>query len=618
MGGITEIIYSNTANNNFTSNIDFIQSFLQIKHRGEYETNYYTYTTIDINSLPSQDKLQVEFVLTKDELKNYKQYIFLVGYHRLSINDSSYNASQPFETPIKSAAQSNLPLAQRLRLQGLYFNTPKRKLICNGEIYNYSQLISDNSFSSENGDISSTCDVEVILPLYIKYGLIDTLNKLDGDFAFILNENIDTYKLSTLNTFAIRDFIGVKPLYYCYKNGIYIFVSEIKAIPKNIISDSSYDINYVLPGHYWSFQNSLTTTQFNQHSYYSLDQYKNLDNCTFNIASPDVLSTLYTNIHDKITTNVLSRYTSTDKPVGILLSGGFDSSIIFSILMKNLSFEQLSNLTIFTLSSSQTICDTTIDLIAFFETTYNIDLHHHIININDIAILTSEIEDIIYHLESYDPETVRESIQYYYLLHYIKTNTDIQVLLSGDGLDEICCYPNSQTLSDQLFQEQSINLLSNMYQYDLLRTDKISNKLNLEVRHPFIEKDFIEYMLSIHPKLRKAQKFSNKQNKISKYIIRKSFEEAVCGFNYLPHNILWKEHDCICDCESSNFEQNLNYYFQHMTMTDSEFDTNISILLKEPNFNSLVLPNTKEEMYYRLIFRKYFPNRDYLITKFWS
>lgn len=618
MGGIEFIIY-----NDININIDFIKSFMGIKYRGINDTSHIIESSIDLNILNTQQQNQVTLYLSKNDIQTYKQYTFVMGFHRMCINDQSFNGSQPFEDPIVNKLLVYPELKQR----------PSRKLICNGEIYNYKDIININSFTDK--DYCSNSDVEVILPLYIKYNsddntntnnaLIKTINDLDGEFAFILTENIKTYITANINIYVVRDYLGIKPLFYVKNNtfDFYMFVSEIKTLPNFIINNDSYEICQVPPGSFWSFQTRTFT------KYYDINTYKDINNCLIQNTDAESVNIIYTNIKRLITEAIISRYGEcceinehhTQLSFGILLSGGFDSSLMTSILIKYLISidHDFSNCVIDLFTIGDTLGSDDIDvnyaiiMVEFLKTKYpNVNINHHIIYINDIEILTSDIETIIYHLETFDPETIRESIPYYYLFKYISEKTNVKVLLTGDGLDELGGYSNFSTLSDNDFQLKSIELLKNLCNYDILRTDRMSNAFSLELRHPFLQKKFVEYVLSIHPKLKRFQVYKNTEDPIEKYIIRKSFDIHVQNDNYLPESILWRRTLCICE-SLSNFELRLQNYFNAL-IDDQTFN----FKLKQYPINEITLPKTKEELFYRQIFDKLYPNRNYLVSKFWN
>ena len=196
-------------------NIEYINSFMNMKSRGEDDTQFLIENTPVINNINTQ---QISSILSKRELKEYKQITFNYGYHRMSINDISEDGSQPFEDPILHKISSYPELRNR----------PKRKLLCNGEIYNYGDLIESEGFTDK--DLQSQSDCEIILPLYIKYadkeknsekGLVESLKKINGEYSFVLTENTTTFNLKNINAFVVRDLFGTRPLYmvkYIAKN----------------------------------------------------------------------------------------------------------------------------------------------------------------------------------------------------------------------------------------------------------------------------------------------------------------------------------------------------------------------------------------------------------------
>jgi asparagine synthase (glutamine-hydrolysing) len=160
-------------------------------------------------------------------------------------------------------------------------------------------------------------------------------------------------------------------------------------------------------------------------------------------------------------------------------------------------------------------------------------------------------------------------------------------------------------------------LLQNMHKFDLLRLDRISNMFSLEVRHPFLKREFVEYVLSLHPKLKRPAFYAPDKPPISKYLLRKAFEEAVYNKEIIDNPHIWKEHNCLCH-SLTNFEMRLKYYIERNLMTEEEFNQHLEILLNETGINKNTLPRNVEEMYYRLSFRKKYPNRDYIVDIFWD
>ena len=107
-------------------------------------------------------------------------------------------------------------------------------LIFNGEIYNHNEIKKDLS----SHDFETDSDSEVILHLFEDEGK-DVVKRLDGMFAFAICSNKDV--------FIARDPLGIKPLYYGYKNDNLYFSSEIKSLVK-----ATNDINEFPAGHYFT------------------------------------------------------------------------------------------------------------------------------------------------------------------------------------------------------------------------------------------------------------------------------------------------------------------------------------------------------------------------------
>ena len=135
----------------------------------------------------------------------------VLGFHRLAINGLNNESNQP-----------------------LVINDVI--LICNGEIYNYKLL-----YEYMNVKPSTDSDCEVIIHLYIKYGIEQTLTMLDGVFSFILYDNRLSNDLNN-KLYVARDPFGVRPLYYLKNNNydidkynLYGFASELKCLEYFII-----------------------------------------------------------------------------------------------------------------------------------------------------------------------------------------------------------------------------------------------------------------------------------------------------------------------------------------------------------------------------------------------
>lgn len=614
MGAISLIFYNMK---NPPINIDFSRSFLRMRNRGEDDTQIGsdstpTLSTFNLNQISSH--------LSRREISEYRPITFQYGYHRLSINDASLDGSQPFEDPIRHKMLRYPELRSR----------PKRKLLCNGEIFNYHELRSQFNFSDR--DLQSSSDVEIILPMYIDafsrtgdstLALVDVLNKINGDYSFILMENTNSFSLKDINIFVARDPLGTKPMYMVkyvpskpesnQTDIFYMFVTEIKGIPLHILNDPEYIVQEVPPGTFWSYKNSIVDKSKDDFiQYYDFKIYKSLDICTINTADPDTISELYNNIKEFLTKSIIDRYELTEKSIGLLLSGGFDSCIMLSILIKHLvnKYNYSFPLHVFTIGdvTNSDVIDAK-KHVEHLEMEYGIDIHHHIVQIQDMNLVKEDLTNIIVKLETYDKITVQKAIPMWFLLKYIKQFTDIRVLLSGEGLDELCGYDELFKLTDTDFQNKSVELLQNLSKYDLLRSDKLAGSFGLEIRYPFLDMKFIEYMLHVHPMLKRPQMSGYSNNPVEKYIIRKAFDTD--STIHIDKSLLWSHHK---DIRSS---------FDDLTIFLKNYFDKIYSDLDVTNYRDIslpfsLLPKTKEELHYKRIFETYYPDTSHVLPTYWN
>lgn len=582
MGAIAFMIYTK----NYTIGIDFFQKFMNMKSRGPNQTNY----IIDNNMILSKTR-NINLYLTRDEIQNYIEYNVFYGYHRLSINDNTFNALQPFKDPIEYNILNNPEIKNRV----------ERKLLCNGEIYNYPELV--KNIHTKN--LQSKSDVEILLPLYIQKleesnntlsslnAILDVINNLDGEWTFVLTENINTYKIEHTNIFVARDIFGTRPLYYITHNKdmFYFFVTELKSIPKKILDNYNYSIKQFPIGNIWSFKDGFI-------EYYNWEEKFTLENCTINHLQHNEIDEMYINIRNKLYDSVKSRsFLNEEGSIGILLSGGFDSSLITSILAKLSGENNLLRIHTFSLVKCKNINSRIDNFISTLEQQYNIDIFHHQLYIDQEFTfdISTKIDDIIYNVETYDPKIVRESITFDILYKYIKEKTDVKVVLSGEGLDELCGgFSQLYELDDEQFIKKTIHYIKNMCEFDIPKHDKLAGKYGLEVRFPFLYKDFVEYICKIHPTYKRPVVYKANTPPIEKYLIRKAFQ--LDNDFILPEEILWSP------ATKDNCYTNLVY--QHIDNLVSKIpDQTYNQYIKD---NKLINCHSKEAYLYRKIFIKYF------------
>ena len=207
------------------------------------------------------------------------------------------------------------------------------------------------------------------------------------------------------------------------------------------------------------------------------------------------------------------------------------------------------------------------------------------------------LDEVIYHLETWDITTIRASIGMYLLCKWIKQNTNIKVLLTGEVSDELFGYKYTDYAPNKNeFQKESEKRIKELYMYDVLRADRCISGCGIEARVPFADIDFVDYVMSIDP----AKKM-NIYNK-GKYLLRKSFDHK-----YLPEEILMREKAAFSDAVGHSMVDYLKKYAEEK-YTDEEFSKKI---------NKYKIPFTKESLLYFEIFNKYYKGYENWIVDYW-
>jgi asparagine synthase (glutamine-hydrolysing) len=436
-------------------------------------------------------------------------------FSRLSINDVSESGNQPMTS-------GNI------------------LMMCNGEIYNHLDLIKEYDLKCK-----SKSDCEVILRLYEKFGFEETVKKLYGVFSIILVDGEKVY--------LARDRIGVRPLYYSLdKNTL-----AVCSVPNCI---STYPNVQAFPPGYISVCENGTLT------YLYRDEIG---------LSPLRLKDGSDSLRDSLIEAVRLRLMS-DRPMGCLLSGGLDSSLVASILVKFLGGKNVRTYSIGMQGST--------DLYYAKKVANFLGTDHH-----EVLFTPEEgfavIPEVIRTLGSYDITTIRASVGMYLLSKYISENTTDKVIFSGEGSDEVLegylYFHNAPTPKEG--EDESVRLIRNLHLYDVLRADRCISTNGLEPRVPFLDRKFVDVTLSLSEDMKKPS-FG-----FEKYILRKAFT------GYLPDDVLWRRKEGFSDGVSSVKKSWYNYIQEFIEPIILDY-------LFNPNFPS------KEAMYYKMIFDNIFPN----------
>jgi asparagine synthase (glutamine-hydrolysing) len=428
-------------------------------------------------------------------------------------------------------------------------------MVHNGEVYNHQALrdgvLKEHTFRTKS-------DSEVIVHLYEEFKY-DFCNMLDGDWAFVVVDGDDFI--------AGRDPMGVKPLYYGLDDrGRIYFASEMKPIADQCKTFSTFP-----PGHYYTPNTGFVKYyQPEYEDYTKADQELDLDL-----------------IRETLTEATRKRLMS-DVPIGVLLSGGLDSSLTSSIASRLLK-ESGKKLHSFSIGLDADAPDAK----AAKKVAEYLGTEHHEIHFT-IEQGIEILDKLIWHLETYDVTSIRASTPMYFLSKAI-TDMGIKVVLSGEGADEIfggyLYFRNAPTVED--FQKETIERVQKLFTADLLRADKSTMAHGLEARVPFLDKAFLDMAVRIKPEEKMPKTYDGKE----KYILRKAFDTP--DNPYLPDEVLWRQKEQFSDGVGYNWiDQLIEYCSSQVT------DAQLAGAEAEFPYNT---PTTKEAYFYRSIFNKYYP-----------
>jgi len=518
--------------------------------------------------------------------------VFL-GFHRLAINGIDEISNQPF-------------------------NMNNIVLICNGEIYNYKYL-----YKLMDLQPTTNSDCEVIIHLYLKYGMEQTLQMLDGVFSFVLYDlRLEKNQGTNLDNFIYfaRDPYGVRPLYLLKSDYTIGCASEVKCLNEFLKIDkksgciNNFSIEHFEPGTFSTYKlSSLACSKWkaikeNQRYVtpsfpYNLNYYNSYMDSTIETEKYEK------NIVKYLCDAVKKRALNTERPIACLLSGGLDSSLITALVNNFYKMEHGLDKQIETYS---------IGLKGSEDLKYAKIVADYLGTKHTEIIVTEKemfdvIPEVIYAIESYDTTSIRASIGNYLLGKYISKNSHAKVIFNGDGSDELSGgYLYMKNCPDCIeFDCETRRLLKDIHLFDVLRSDKCISSHGLEPRTPFLDKTFVNYYLSI------PQKERFEQNKIiEKFLIRNSFTyanfEDVYGKQILPDEILWRKKEAFSDGVSSK-GRSLYVILQEFISTSLKLEN----YYEENVIDKYPISIETEKLYYKNLFDSYYPYCDNIVPYFW-
>ncbi len=439
-------------------------------------------------------------------------------------------------------------------------------LAVNGEIYNHTEL--KKELAKEHAWRTKS-DCEILLYLYDEYGT-SFIDKLNGIFAFVIyDRNKGTYLVA-------RDHIGIEPLYIGWdSSGVTYVASEMKAL-----STYCEDLMEFPPGCYYdsSLGRKKEFTRWYKRGW--------MDAVPSRKVKPQEIREAFE--------AAVKRQLMSDVPYGVLISGGLDSSIVAYIAQKH------SRLRVESGDKEEAwwprLHSFSVGLEGSPDQAYARKVADHIGTVHHEITFTIQegldaIRDVIYYLETFDTTTIRASTPMYLMARKIKS-MGIKMVLSGEGSDELFggyLYFHKAPTPKEL-HEELVRLIMGLSKKDCLRANKSMAAWGIELRPPFLDKEFVDLIMGMDPQ----QKMCG-EGKMEKSILREAFEGAI------PEDVLWRQKEQFSDGVGYGWVDSLKRFTEEH-VTDSMF-------AQAANKFPTQTPTSKEQYYYREIFDELFTSR---------
>ena len=477
------------------------------------------------------------------------------GHQRLSVIDLSSLGSQPM-------------IDDKLKLS----------LVFNGTIYNYKSL--RDQLTSKGYTFFSQSDTEVILKAYHFWGE-NCVKYLDGMFAFAIWDS------SSHQLFVARDRMGIKPLYFNTTSEAFTFASNSQALMTQsldktinpIALQQQLSLHGVVPA-----PNTIINgiQKLKPGTYVTIDSERNIQENTYwrpnakrpvgNVSDEEYIE----RTHELLTAAVTKRMNASDVPIGVLLSGGLDSSLIVALL-KEAGHERIRTFSI----GFEDIDD---EVGSEFEYSDQIvsrfDTEHKKYKVSNQEVLPRLSEAV---MNMAEPMVGQDAVAFYLLSEQVSKHT--KVVLSGQGADEAFAgyfwYPRManedgdeierfskhyvdrpheeylQTVANRYRGENHTrswlnkefskpgadSFIDKVFRTDMTRlivddpvkrVDNMTMAWGLEARVPFMDTELVEWALSIPPSLKMKEEGKHPLKNIARGLLPESVIDRKKGYFPMP------------------------------------------------------------------------------------
>ncbi len=389
------------------------------------------------------------------------------------------------------AGTQRLRIVDRDRAVQPWLSADGRWLLCyNGELFNYQQLRAEliglgRQFRSES-------DTEVVLEAFGEWGE-RAVRRFRGEFAFAITDRL------YLRTYMARDPLGVKPLYWACREGRLHLASEVKAL---VPVGSA--VSEVPPGHHgWAGSSAEAPVLA---PYVDLLR---LGDAAAAIEDPaEAAKQVRLALEDSIRVRV-----DTDLTVGVILSGGLDSSLVLMHVRE--MHPDCVALTVGAPGSD--------DLLYARRLTADLGVRHEVIEVRPGAIRADDIRNAIRMSELTEYGDIINAVVSVPLFARAR-ELGIKVVLTGDGSDELF---GGYSMYDRIAPESSRRLflhkIRNLHRTELQRVDRVSMGQGVEARVPFLDLSLVELAM----RLPAALKVRDGQEK---WIVRQAFRDMLPSY----------------------------------------------------------------------------------------
>ncbi len=479
----------------------------------------------------------------------------VLGFTRLAINGLNPAGMQPFHWTAPDGTQYSW--------------------ICNGEIYNWRALADEYGIATTSGS-----DCEILGPLFHACGERPGIfcELLDGVFAFVIVN--ETAKVAVCG----RDPYGVRPLYYAYSEsekelfGDVCMASEISAITPMMRTN----VQAVKPGTSMVFT-VVRKTEGTFH-WHRVPEEKRAEFEDLETAKDAVYESLWAAVRKRM---------MTERPVAALLSGGVDSSLIASLVARELREAGVGPLKTFSIGFEGSEDLRHARMVADW-----IGSEHTEVRMTPDEFFAA-IPEVVRTIQSYDVTTVRASVGNYLVSKAVRDMCDAKVVFNGDGSDEVfgSYLYFYKAPSDEEFEAEVTRLLEDIHGFDVLRSDRSISANGLEPRTPFLDKAFVAVARALTTRFRRPgarNPETGGEAICEKWILRKAFENS----GLLPNAVLWRRKEAFSDGVSGKVKSWYEEIQERVAeLVPSDWREKAAAMTHLP-------PHTAEAYYYRSLFER--------------